>query len=108
MLHQAYESTLMLIKDILGRILRPSAIREHLRGDISKIDVTQLLDASDFDVGAQCRVELERLYDDDCDIESDNCSIMKGQHKGVIKRIRDVTPKVVDLGCICHLCNLCV
>ena len=40
--------------------------------------------------------------------ESDNCSIMKGQHKGVIKRIRDVTPKVVDLGCICHLCNLCV
>ena len=69
MLHQAYESTLMLIKDILGRILRPSAIREHLRGDISKIDVTQLLDASDFDVGAQCRVELERLYDDDCDTE---------------------------------------
>ena len=63
MIHQAYESTLMLIKDILGRIPRPSAIR-----DISKIDVTRLLHAFDFDVGDQCRFELERLYNDDCDL----------------------------------------
>lgn len=40
--------------------------------------------------------------------ESDNCSVMKGKHKGVVKLLKDENTKIVDLGCICHLCNLCV
>lgn len=40
--------------------------------------------------------------------ESDNCSVMEERHKGFIKLKRDKNAKVVDLGCICHLCNLCV
>lgn len=40
--------------------------------------------------------------------ESDNCSVMKGKHKGVIKLIKDRNPNVLDLGCIAHYTNLCL
>ena len=39
--------------------------------------------------------------------ESDNCNVMKGKHKGVIALIRKKNASVMDLGCICHLTNLC-
>lgn len=39
---------------------------------------------------------------------SDNCSVMKGQSNGVIAKIREVAPRVHDIGCICHLANLAV
>jgi hypothetical protein len=39
--------------------------------------------------------------------ESDNCNVMKGGNKGVIPQIRAKQPTVIDLGCICHLTNLC-
>lgn len=39
--------------------------------------------------------------------ESDNCNVMKGGNKGVITKIREKQPTVIDLGCICHLTNLC-
>ena len=38
---------------------------------------------------------------------SDNCSVMKGKHNSVLSRIRNVQPEVLDIGCICHLANLC-
>ena len=38
---------------------------------------------------------------------SDNCSVMKGRHNSVLSRIRNVQPEVLDIGCICHLANLC-
>ena len=39
--------------------------------------------------------------------ESDNCNVMKGGNKGVITKIREKQPTVIDLGCICHLTKLC-
>ena len=38
---------------------------------------------------------------------SDNCSVMKGRHNSVLSRIKKVQPNVLDIGCICHLANLC-
>ena len=32
---------------------------------------------------------------------------MKGCHNSVLTRIKDVQPHVLDIGCICHLANLC-
>ena len=39
---------------------------------------------------------------------SDNASVMKGQHNSVLSRIKTQQPNVFDLGCICHLANLAV
>lgn len=39
--------------------------------------------------------------------ESDNCNVMKGKDKGVVALIRKEQPNVLNLGCICHLTNLC-
>jgi hypothetical protein len=33
---------------------------------------------------------------------------MKGQRAGVIAKIRDVQPNIIDIGCVCHLANLAV
>lgn len=33
---------------------------------------------------------------------------MKGCKKGLIAKIRTVAPKVIDIGCVCHLANLAV
>ena len=38
---------------------------------------------------------------------SDNCSVMKGKHNSVLSRVKEVQPTVLDIGCICHLANLC-
>ncbi len=44
-----------------------------------------------------------------CFNNSDTCNTMKGQHKGVVRHLRDKQPNVVDLlGCICHLENLVI
>lgn len=39
---------------------------------------------------------------------SDNCSAMKGHRNGVIAKLREKVPGVIDIGCICHLANLAV
>ena len=31
---------------------------------------------------------------------------MKGARNGVIAKIKEVSPTVIDLGCVCHLANL--
>ena len=31
--------------------------------------------------------------------------MMKGNRGGVISKLRSVQPKIVDLGCVCHLAN---
>ena len=33
--------------------------------------------------------------------------VMKGRHNSVLSRIKNVQPEVLDIGCICHLANLC-
>ena len=38
---------------------------------------------------------------------SDNCSVMKGSRNSVITRIREKNPHIFDMGCVCHLANLC-
>lgn len=38
---------------------------------------------------------------------SDNCNVMKGTNNSVFSRIKAVQPDVFDVGCICHLPNLC-
>ena len=38
---------------------------------------------------------------------SDNCSLMKGRHNSVLTRIKAVQPHALDIGCICHLANMC-
>lgn len=38
---------------------------------------------------------------------SDNCNVMKGTNNSVLSRIKAVQPDVFDVGCICHLANLC-
>ncbi|XP_048853244.1 uncharacterized protein LOC125721411 [Brienomyrus brachyistius] len=37
---------------------------------------------------------------------SDNASVMKGQHNSVISRLKTSQPHIQDLGCICHLVQL--
>ena len=37
---------------------------------------------------------------------SDTCNTMKGQHNGVAHHLKDKQPKLINLGCICHLENL--
>lgn len=39
---------------------------------------------------------------------SDTCNVMKGVRNGVIAKIRQLQPSVIDIHCICHLVNLCV
>ena len=38
---------------------------------------------------------------------SDNCSVMIGRKNSVLSRIKEKKPDVFDLGCVCHLANLC-
>jgi len=38
---------------------------------------------------------------------SDNCSTMKGRKNSVLSRVMETQPDVMDIGCICHLANLC-
>ena len=38
---------------------------------------------------------------------SDDCSVMKGCHNSVQTKIKAVQPQVLDIGCICHLANMC-
>lgn len=46
-------------------------------------------------------------YDMIC-FNSDTCNTMKGQHKGVVKHLRDHQPALIDYGCICHLESLAI
>lgn len=39
---------------------------------------------------------------------SDNTNSMVGERNSVLSRLREKQPKLIDLGCICHLENLCV
>ena len=39
---------------------------------------------------------------------SDTCNVMKGVRNGVIAKIHQKQPKVIDIHCICHLITLCV
>lgn len=39
---------------------------------------------------------------------SDNCSVMKGKRQGLIAKLREVSPRIIDVGCVCHLANLAV
>ena len=39
---------------------------------------------------------------------SDNCNVMVGARNSVLSRVRERQPAVFDIGCICHLANLCV
>jgi len=39
---------------------------------------------------------------------SDNCNVMTGKKNSVLSRVREQNPNVFDLGCVCHLANLCV
>ncbi|KAI0212984.1 hypothetical protein LSAT2_002036, partial [Lamellibrachia satsuma] len=32
---------------------------------------------------------------------------MKGRHNSVLSRIKNLQPNILDIGCICHLANLC-
>lgn len=58
-----------LVIDYLGRILQPAAVREHVRTDMASIDLTQLLDAPNIDVGNACRIDMAQLKDSEPDIE---------------------------------------
>lgn len=40
---------------------------------------------------------------------ADNCNMMLGKQNSVLSRVREKTDgQVFDLGCICHIVNLCV
>ena len=39
---------------------------------------------------------------------SDTCNFMKGARNGVIAKLRELQPNLVDINCICHSLNLCV
>jgi len=39
---------------------------------------------------------------------SDTCSVMKGVRNGVISKLREQQPKIIDIHCICHLVSLVV
>ena len=37
---------------------------------------------------------------------SDNCSVMKGSKNSVLSRLLGKQPRLINMGCICHLANL--
>ena len=40
---------------------------------------------------------------------ADNCNVMLGKRNSVLSRVREKTDgRVFDLGCVCHIVNLCV
>ena len=39
---------------------------------------------------------------------SDTANVMKGKRSGVQKLIKDENPSLYDIGCICHLADLCI
>ena len=39
---------------------------------------------------------------------SDTCNVMKGRRNGVIAKLKELQPCIIDVNCICHLLNLCV
>lgn len=58
-----------LIKDLLSRILPPATVREYMKGDLANVSFDTLMDSSSFDVGTECRILIEGLYDDDTETE---------------------------------------
>lgn len=62
-LDKAYEATLSLLTDMLGRILPPAVIRKHIRSDPRQIDMSKLLNDEDVDFGTPCRVVLGHMED---------------------------------------------
>lgn len=38
---------------------------------------------------------------------SDSASVMVGKRNSVLSRVKEVSPNVFSLGCVCHLANLC-
>ncbi|XP_063431636.1 zinc finger BED domain-containing protein 5-like [Mytilus trossulus] len=38
---------------------------------------------------------------------SDNCNVMIGKNNSVLTRIQQMSPSVFNVGCVCHLANLC-
>ena len=39
---------------------------------------------------------------------SDNCNVMIGRNNSVLTRVRAMNENVFDMGCVCHLANICV
>ncbi|GFO33333.1 connexin 27.5 [Plakobranchus ocellatus] len=39
---------------------------------------------------------------------SDNCNTMVGRDNSVLSRLKEKSPHIFSIGCICHLANLCV
>ena len=39
---------------------------------------------------------------------SDNCNVMIGSKNSVLTRVQERQPNVFNIGCICHLADLCV
>lgn len=52
----------------------------------------------------QCGLEFSNMVS----FVSDTCSVMKGVRNGVIAKIRQKQPKVIDIHCVCHIINLVV
>jgi len=38
---------------------------------------------------------------------SDNCNTMVGKRNSVVTKIKEKNSAVFDIGCVCHLANLC-
>ena len=47
-------------------------------------------------------------FDNLVSFTSDTCNVMKGARGGVIAKLRQEQPEVIDVYCICHVVNLCV
>ena len=78
--------------------------------------VTRFLDMPIVNIGTACNLfdaidkcfSLHKIpWENVIGFMSDNCSVMKGRNNSVVSRIRDKQPNLIDIGCICHLANLC-
>ncbi|XP_067949658.1 uncharacterized protein [Watersipora subatra] len=94
-LDRGYEATLSLIKDLLGRILPPEKIRPYLRHDLSQIDLSSFLEPSEFAISTDCRIELERIYDEDTETEHKVLNYCKDWILAFFTKLRTTFP--VDL-----------
>ncbi|XP_061162630.1 uncharacterized protein LOC133171854 [Saccostrea echinata] len=78
--------------------------------------VTQFLDMPICNVGTSQNIfdHLEQVFINNnipwenlIAFSSDNCNVMMGKKNSVMTKIKEMQPHVFDIGCICHLANLC-
>jgi hypothetical protein len=83
---------------------RSSIATRHLH----TVGITGMTAADIFESIEEVLVKYDLEFSNLIAFASDTCNVMKGVRNGVIAKIRQEQPKILDIHCICHVVSLCV